>query len=315
MRRLADAIEAELAGARDARGAQRRQADRRRARRDRDGRRVLPLLRRGARAPARPHDPGRRRRRHDLPRAARRRRPDHALELPAGDRLVEGRAGARGGQHGRPQAGRADPADRARARADRARGGAARGRAQRRRRARVGLRPAAGRAPRRRQDRLHRLDRGRPRDRRRRRADDQAGDARARRQVGERRSSPTPTSRRRPRPRRARCSATPARTAARARGSWSSAAAMDEFLAALERARAPRCVVGDPLDERDRDGAADLRRPARDGRLLRPRRRARSRSAARRPTAPASGSRRPCSRRCRTPTAPRARRSSARSPA
>ena len=33
----------------------------------------------------------------------------------------------------------------------------------------LGLRPAPGRAPRRRQDRLHRLDRGRPRDRRRRR--------------------------------------------------------------------------------------------------------------------------------------------------
>ncbi len=87
----------------------------------------------------------------------------------------------------------------------------------------VGLRPAAGRAPRRRQDRLHRLDRGRPRDRRRRRADDQAGDARARRQVGERRLR-----RRRPRGGRRgraerRCSPTPARTAARARGSWSSA--------------------------------------------------------------------------------------------
>ena len=46
---------------------------------------------------------------------------------------------------------------------------------------------APGRAPRRRQDRLHRLDRGRPRDRRRRGADDQAGDARAGRQVGQRR--------------------------------------------------------------------------------------------------------------------------------
>ena len=68
-----------------------------------------------------------------------------------------------------------------------ARRGAPRGRAQRRRRAGLGLRQAAGRAPRRRQDRLHRLDRGRARDRGRRRADDQAGDARARRQVGERR--------------------------------------------------------------------------------------------------------------------------------
>jgi len=43
------------------------------------------------------------------------------------------------------------------------------------------LRAAAGRAPGRRQDRLYRLDRGRPRDRRRSGDDDQAGDARARR--------------------------------------------------------------------------------------------------------------------------------------
>ena len=45
------------------------------------------------------------------------------------------------------------------------RGRAARGRRQRRRRAGVDLRAAAGRAPRRRQGRLHRLDRGRPPDR------------------------------------------------------------------------------------------------------------------------------------------------------
>ena len=70
-------------------------------------------------------DPGRRRRRHDLPRAARRRRPDRPLELPADDRLLEGGAGARRRQHDRPQAGRADAADRDRAGADRARGGAA----------------------------------------------------------------------------------------------------------------------------------------------------------------------------------------------
>ena len=95
----------------DARGAQRRQADLRRPRRDRDGGRDLPLLRRRAGAPARQDDPGGRRGRRHLPRAARRRRPDHALELPAGDRLLEGGAGARGRQHRRAQAGRADPAD------------------------------------------------------------------------------------------------------------------------------------------------------------------------------------------------------------
>ena len=49
------------------------------------------------------------------------------------------------------------------------------------------VRAAAGRASRRGQGRVHRLDRGRPLDRRGRRADDQARDARARRQVGQRR--------------------------------------------------------------------------------------------------------------------------------
>ena len=61
-------------------------------------------------AAARQDDPGGRRRRHDVPRAARRGRPDRALELPAGDRVVEGGAGAGRGEHGRPEAGRADPA-------------------------------------------------------------------------------------------------------------------------------------------------------------------------------------------------------------
>ena len=70
-------------GAGGARGAQRRQADRRRARRDGHGRRHVPLLRRRGRAAARRHDPGRRRRRDDVPRAARRGRADHAVELPA----------------------------------------------------------------------------------------------------------------------------------------------------------------------------------------------------------------------------------------
>ena len=124
-------------GAGGAGGPQRRQADRRRPRRDRHGRRHVPLLRRRGRAHARRHDPGRRRRRDDVPRAARRRRADHALELPAHDRLVEARAVPRGRQHRRAQAGRADPADRARVRADRARGRHPRGRRERRRRARV----------------------------------------------------------------------------------------------------------------------------------------------------------------------------------
>ena len=47
------------------------------------------------------------------PAAARRRRPDHPLELPAADARLEDRAGARGRQHRRAQAGRDDAADRA----------------------------------------------------------------------------------------------------------------------------------------------------------------------------------------------------------
>ena len=100
-------------GAWPARGAQRRQADRRRARRDGHGGRHLPLLRGRAGARARRHDPGGRRRGDDLPRAARRRRADHAVELPADDRRLEARARAGGRQHRRAQARGADAADRA----------------------------------------------------------------------------------------------------------------------------------------------------------------------------------------------------------
>ena len=88
----------------------------------------------------------------------------------------------------------------------------------------LGVRAAARRAPRRRQDRVHRLDRGRPLDRRRRRADDQARHARARRQVRQHRLR-----RRRPRAGRrdgaaGRVRQRRARTAARGRGSSSSTA-------------------------------------------------------------------------------------------
>ena len=92
--------------------------------------------------------------------------------------------GARGRLHGRAQAGRADAAERA---ADRRAGAGGRlpagrpERAHRRRRDRRG----AGRSPRRRQDRLHRLDRRRARDRREGRQGAQARDAGARRQVAE----------------------------------------------------------------------------------------------------------------------------------
>ena len=126
------------------------------------------------------------------------------------------------------------PLTRARAGADRARGRAAGGRPQRGRRAGQRLRPAAGRAPRRGQDRLHRLDRGGARDRRRGRGDDQAGDARAGRQVGERR-----VRRRRPRAGGRRGAAGRVRQRGpgllRALAHPGRAPAVDRFLEALER--------------------------------------------------------------------------------
>ena len=93
--------------------------------------------------------------------AGRRLRPDHPVEFSAADAGLEDRAGARRRQHGGAEAGRIHAAHRARLRRDLPRG-----------------RPAAGvvnivtgegdtgararRASGRRQDRLHRLDRGRP---------------------------------------------------------------------------------------------------------------------------------------------------------
>ncbi len=78
-------------------------------------------------------------------------------------------------------------------------------------------RRAPRRAPGRREDRLHGLDRGRARSHAGRSGHDQARDARARRQVGERRlRGRRPGARPRP-PRRTPSSTTPARTAARVR--------------------------------------------------------------------------------------------------
>ena len=99
-------------GARGDRGPQRRAHL---GQRDLGGRqrpRLPELLLRRAGADVRPADPGARRHRRDLPRAARRGRHHRALELPdAHPGLGDGaRAGRR--QHGGPQAGRADPADR-----------------------------------------------------------------------------------------------------------------------------------------------------------------------------------------------------------
>ncbi len=64
-------------------------------------------------------------------RAGRRRRRDRAVELSAAARILEGRAGARGGMHDRPQAVIGDAADGDRAWEDRARSRHSRRRAQR----------------------------------------------------------------------------------------------------------------------------------------------------------------------------------------
>ena len=89
------------------------------------------------------------------------------------------------------------------------------------------------------------------------------------------------------------------------------ARALDEFMAMLEKA-VTAIRVGDPLDPATRDGAADLGRAAR-----RPWPRSwpttpRWRSAAARPTARVTGSRRRCCARSNPTPAPRARRSSGR---
>ena len=172
----------------------------------------------------------------------------------------------------------------------RARGRAAGGRPQRRGRTGLDVRAAAGRAPRRGQGRLHRVDRGRPPHRRGRRADDQAGHARAGRQVGQRRLR---RRRRReaPRPRRrARCSATPGRTAARARACSSSARCSTSSWRPWRR-RSPACAsvtrwtrttdMG-PLISAGAARAASRRTSTSERRC----------SAAPRRTGPASGSRR-----------------------
>ena len=131
-----------------------------------------------------------------------------------------------------PEARRADAADRAAPRRAGARGGLPRGHAQRAHRRRRDRRRAR-RPPRRRQGRLHRLDRGRPRDRRQVRARAEAGDARARRQEPEHHPS-----RRRPRRARSRApsrasTSTPARPATPARGCSSRRELFDEVVERL----------------------------------------------------------------------------------
>ena len=108
-------------GARPAREPQRRQADLRRARRGHRRQPRLRLLRRRGQQALRPDDPGLQARPGPDPaRADRRGRAHRAVELPAADGLLEGRAGAGRRQHRDPQARQllpvdGDPARRARA--------------------------------------------------------------------------------------------------------------------------------------------------------------------------------------------------------
>ena len=141
------------------------------ARRGEGRSRVRRVVLRVVRAKRRAASTGRRFPRHRrdarvlvVPGADRRRRGDHAVELPGGDDRAQGRARTRGRLQRRREAGRGDAAHGARARGDRRARGAARRRAQRR----------DGRSSRRRDDRrrahvergralplLHRLDRRR----------------------------------------------------------------------------------------------------------------------------------------------------------
>ena len=102
-----------------ARDAQHRQADRRSRVRHRRRRDLLRVLRRPGDEDSRRRHPGARQR--DEPRAARadrRRRADHPVELSAADGGVEARAGDLRRLHDGAEAGRADAADRARARVE-----------------------------------------------------------------------------------------------------------------------------------------------------------------------------------------------------
>ncbi|CAA9507493.1 MAG: 4-aminobutyraldehyde dehydrogenase, partial [uncultured Solirubrobacteraceae bacterium] len=170
-------------GARHARDRQRRQADR-----DDEGRRGpgdvgLPAVLRGRGADDAGPDGGRVPRGLHVvhpPRADRRRRPDHAVELPADDGDLEDRPGARGRQHDRHEAGRDDAAVDAAVRRARV-GDPPEGRAQRRRRDRLDRR-GAGPPPGRRDGRADRLGRVGQEGRRRRGGHAQARAPRARRQ-------------------------------------------------------------------------------------------------------------------------------------
>ena len=163
--------------------------------------RLVPLLRRARRQDRGPGHPDRQAQllRLHAPRAGRRGRGDHAVELPAAADDVQARPGPGGGLHVRGQALGALPGLHAGVRP-----GAARGRVPRRRvQRRGGLQPrprrGAGRPPGRRQGRVHRLDRHRARGREGGGGERQPGHPGAGRQVaagrlrGRRPARPPPT--------------------------------------------------------------------------------------------------------------------------
>ena len=238
-------------------------------------------------------DSGRGRPRRHVQRAARRRRRDHAVELPDDDRVVGLRARAGRRQRGAGEAGGVDAADHDPPRRARARGRAARGPVPGAARQGLGGGGAVRHPPRCAQDRVHRVDRGR-----------QAGDGRR----APRRSSGSPsnsaaraptscsttaTSRRPRRPHRTACSTTPARTAARAAasscsaasttGSWSCSSRPSRASSSATRRR-ESTEMGPLVSQAAPGHGGVLRARRRAGRV--PRQRARR--------ARASGSRRPC---------------------
>ena len=218
--------------------------------------------------------------------------------------------GARGREHRRAQAGGAHPADRAAVRFDRAEAGIPEGVVN----VVVGPGSVCGRRLVEHPDvakiAFTGLDRGRPLDRRRRGGDDQARDARARRQV------PEPGVRGR-RPRGGGRGGADGRVRQRRAGLLRALADPRPAVGARPvhgRARGRRRV--DPRRRPARrghaDGPADLGRAPRRGVLVRRTATRRSRSAAAPRTGPGTGSPRRCSVRSIPTRAPRARRSSGR---
>ena len=254
------------------------------------------------------------------PRAARRRRPDRAVELPADVHQLEDGSGAGRRQHRRAEAGRAHAADLAAAgRAD-GRGRVPARRGQHGARLRPHRRASAlADAPRRGQDRLHRLHGDRAAASSRPRPATSSGSSSSSAARAPTSSSPTPTSPPRSTARPSRSSTTRARPASPAAGCCCTRPIADEFL--------DRFLDAGPIDPDrrparpgDRDGPAhlaDAPRPCavvRQDRRRRGRRGAHGRHGARRPGAGQGLLRRAHGRRgpART-TGSAAKRSSARS--